>query len=153
MDVVAEYEEAAQDASKSMQRRQSLARMSRKALDEQSEQRVRLLMAAVAAARADAEEARDEAAEQAAAAAAAREAEAQACSRAEAAEARVADAQVSLAAEVAQAYIDLRDQQQRLILAVEATRTDEQSLSLTRQLYERGAASLEEVARLRTQLA
>lgn len=77
----------------------------------------------------------------------------QAQAQAEAAEARVADAQVSLAAEVAQAYIDLRGQQQQMVYAMQSTRFDQQSLALTEQMFARGAASREDVARLRTQLA
>ena len=73
--------------------------------------------------------------------------------QAEAAEAQLADAQISLAAEVAQAYIDLREQQQRVILSNRATILDRQSLALTEQQFRQGAASREDLERLRAQLA
>ncbi|MFN3676950.1 MAG: efflux transporter outer membrane subunit [Sphingomonas pseudosanguinis] len=69
-----------------------------------------------------------------------------------AAEANVADAQVSLSADVAQAYIGLRDAQQRLILAREASRMQRDTLNLTEQRFRNGTASQLEVERLRNQV-
>ncbi|WP_343525720.1 efflux transporter outer membrane subunit [Sphingomonas sp.] len=69
-----------------------------------------------------------------------------------AAEANVADAQVSLSADVAQAYIGLRDAQQRLILAREASRMQRDTLNLTLQRFNNGTASQLEVERLRNQV-
>lgn len=71
---------------------------------------------------------------------------------AEAAEANVADAQVSLSADVAQAYVGLRDAQQRLILAREASRMQRDTLNLTLQRFNNGTASQLEVERLRNQV-
>lgn len=71
--------------------------------------------------------------------------------QAEAAEAQLADAQVSLAAEVSQAYIDLRDHQQSLILSQRSSALEQRSLALTEQQFRQGAASREDVERLRTQ--
>jgi NodT family efflux transporter outer membrane factor (OMF) lipoprotein len=69
-----------------------------------------------------------------------------------AAEANVADAQVSLSADVAQAYVGLRDAQQRLILAREASRMQRDTLKLTEQRFANGTASQLEVERLRNQV-
>jgi len=69
-----------------------------------------------------------------------------------AAEANVADAQVSLSADVAQAYIGLRDAQQRLILARDASRMQRDTLNLTLQRFNNGTASQLEVERLRNQV-
>ncbi|MET4897305.1 efflux transporter outer membrane subunit [Sphingomonadaceae bacterium jetA1] len=69
-----------------------------------------------------------------------------------AAEANVADAQVSLTADVAQAYIGLRDRQQRLILARDSVRMQRETLKLTEQRFRNGAASQLEVERLRNQV-
>ncbi|WP_314375911.1 efflux transporter outer membrane subunit [Sphingomonas paucimobilis] len=69
-----------------------------------------------------------------------------------AAEANVADAQVSLSADVAQAYVGLRDAQQRLILAREASRMQRDTLNLTQQRFNNGTASQLEVERLRNQV-
>jgi len=69
-----------------------------------------------------------------------------------AAEANVADAQVRLSAEVAQAYVALRDRQQRLTLTREAAELQRQMLALTRQRFERGAASQLDVERLQGQV-
>lgn len=69
-----------------------------------------------------------------------------------AAEANVADAQVSLSADVAQAYIGLRDAQQRLILARDAARMQRDTLNLTLQRFNNGTASQLEVERLRNQV-
>ncbi|KTW02498.1 efflux transporter outer membrane subunit [Sphingomonas sanguinis] len=71
---------------------------------------------------------------------------------AEAAEANVADAQVSLSADVAQAYVGLRDAQQRLILARDASRMQRDTLNLTLQRFNNGTASQLEVERLRNQV-
>lgn len=72
--------------------------------------------------------------------------------QAEAAEANVADAQVSLTAEVAQAYVNLRDRQQRIALARASADMQKQMLDLTRQRFDRGAASALDVERLSGQL-
>ncbi|MEG3091866.1 efflux transporter outer membrane subunit [Sphingomonas sp. PB1R3] len=69
-----------------------------------------------------------------------------------AAEANVADAQVSLSADVAQAYIGLRDAQQRLILARDASKMQRDTLNLTLQRFNNGTASQLEVERLRNQV-
>ncbi len=71
---------------------------------------------------------------------------------AEAAEANVADAQVSLSADVAQAYVGLRDAQQRLILARDASKMQRDTLNLTLQRFNNGTASQLEVERLRNQV-
>ncbi|PZU59560.1 MAG: RND transporter [Sphingobium sp.] len=71
---------------------------------------------------------------------------------AQAAEAQFADAQVSLTAEVAQAYVNVRDRQQRIALNRSAIARQEQMLSLTRQRYEGGTASRLDVERLSQQL-
>lgn len=75
-----------------------------------------------------------------------------AAAQAEAVEADLADTQVSLAAEVAQAYIDLRDQQQRLVLARQSTELAQKTLALVRQRRERGIASDADVERQTTQV-
>lgn len=72
--------------------------------------------------------------------------------QAQAAEANVADAQVSLTAEVAQAYVNLRDRQRRIALAQQSARMQQQMLSLTRQRFDRGAASALDVERLSGQV-
>jgi len=71
---------------------------------------------------------------------------------AEAAEASLADVQVSLSAEVVQAYVNLRDRQQRMALNAASITRQEQMLDLTRQRVERGTASGIEFSRLSTQL-
>ena len=71
---------------------------------------------------------------------------------AEAAQATLADVQVSLAAEVANAYINLRDRQQRLALGDESIRAQEQMLGLTSQRVERGTASSLDLIRMQNQL-
>lgn len=71
---------------------------------------------------------------------------------AQAVEADLADTQVSLAAEVAQAYVDLRDQQQRLALAHAAAALQQQTLSLTEQRRARGVAADTDVESQNTQL-
>lgn len=65
-----------------------------------------------------------------------------------AAEASVADAQVSLTAEVAQAYINLRDRQQRIVLARDSAERQRAMLALTRQREAAGTASALDVDRL-----
>ncbi|KQM20595.1 efflux transporter outer membrane subunit [Novosphingobium sp. Leaf2] len=57
------------------------------------------------------------------------------------AEANAADAQVSLTAEIAQAYVNLRDRQQRLILAQQDAQRQRETLALTRQRRAAGTAS------------
>ncbi|MBN8839826.1 MAG: efflux transporter outer membrane subunit, partial [Sphingomonadales bacterium] len=66
-----------------------------------------------------------------------------------AAEAKVADAQVSLTAEVPQNYVNLRDRQQRILLAQEAAAQQRDLLRLTEQRYGAGTASALDVERLR----
>jgi NodT family efflux transporter outer membrane factor (OMF) lipoprotein len=75
-----------------------------------------------------------------------------ASAEATAVEADLADARVQLAAEVAQAYVDLRDQQQRLDLARRTADLEAQILDLTEQRRDRGVASDLDVERIRTQL-
>lgn len=68
------------------------------------------------------------------------------------AEANAADARVSLAAEVAQAYVALRDRQQRLALAKESATKQQAIYDLTAQRRDRGAASTLDVERQRSQV-
>lgn len=75
-----------------------------------------------------------------------------ASAQAEAVEADLADTQVSLAAEVAQAYIGLRDQQQRLVLANQSTELAQKTLALVKQRRERGVAADADVERQTTQV-
>ena len=75
-----------------------------------------------------------------------------ASAEANAVEADLADAHVQLAAEVAQAYVDLRDQQQRLDLARRTAELEARILELTEQRHDRGVASSLDVERIRTQL-
>ena len=70
----------------------------------------------------------------------------------EAAQANVADAQVSLTAEIAQAYVNLRDRQQRIALAQQATARQQEMLRLTEQRRAQGTASALEVEQQRNQL-
>jgi len=67
----------------------------------------------------------------------------------EAAQANVADAQVSLTAEIAQAYVNLRDRQQRIALAQEALARQREMLRLTEQRHARGTASALELEQQR----
>ncbi|ARP90755.1 RND transporter [Bordetella genomosp. 9] len=76
-----------------------------------------------------------------------------AAAEAEAVQADLADAQVSLAAEVAQAYISLRDQQQRLRLAQRSAELQQRMLDLTQQRRQHGTAADVDVERLSTQVA
>lgn len=71
---------------------------------------------------------------------------------ADAVSADLADTQVSLAAEVAQAYIDLRDEQQRFALAQRTAEIQQQSLTLTEQRRAGGTAAEVDVERLTTQV-
>jgi len=75
-----------------------------------------------------------------------------ASAEAQAVDADLADAQVSLAAEVAQAYVDLRDEQQRLSLAQRSAELEQQMLTLTQQRRTRGTAAEVDVERLTTQV-
>lgn len=71
---------------------------------------------------------------------------------ADAVDADLADTQVSLAAEVAQAYIDLRDEQQRLALAEKSSELQQQMLVLTQQRRAGGTAADVDVERLAGQV-
>ncbi|MBB3473000.1 efflux transporter outer membrane subunit [Sphingomonas sp. BK345] len=64
----------------------------------------------------------------------------------------LADAQVSLSAQVAQAYVGLRDVQERVRLNAESSRLQQRQLELTQQRYAAGAASQLQVERLQNQL-
>ncbi|GLQ98768.1 efflux transporter outer membrane subunit [Dyella mobilis] len=75
-----------------------------------------------------------------------------ASAQAEAVDADLADTQVSLAAEVAQAYIDLRSQQQRLLLANHSAELEQKTLDLIRQQRERGVVTDSDVERQTTQV-
>ena len=70
----------------------------------------------------------------------------------EAAQAQLDDARVTLTAEVAQAYVQLRDLQQRLALAKENTDLESHTLDLTRVRRNGGTASDLDVERLTTLL-
>jgi NodT family efflux transporter outer membrane factor (OMF) lipoprotein len=59
---------------------------------------------------------------------------------------------VQLSAEIAQAYVDLRDQQQRIALVRESAELEEQILTLTQQRRGQGVASDLDVERIRTQV-
>jgi NodT family efflux transporter outer membrane factor (OMF) lipoprotein len=67
-------------------------------------------------------------------------------------EADLADAHVQLAAEVAQAYVNLRDQQQRVALVRESADLEQQTLTLTQQRRARGVASDLDIERIRSQV-
>jgi len=71
---------------------------------------------------------------------------------AEARVAELADAQVSLAAEVAQAYVNLRDTQQRVALNQRSAEMEQRMLALTTQRRDAGTASELDVERLRNQV-
>lgn len=75
-----------------------------------------------------------------------------ASAQADAVDADLADTQVSLAAEVAQAYINLRDQQQRLKLANQSAELEQQTLVLIQQRRARGVAGDADVERQTTQV-
>jgi NodT family efflux transporter outer membrane factor (OMF) lipoprotein len=72
--------------------------------------------------------------------------------QADASRADLDDLHVSLAAEVAQAYIELRDQQQRLALSGRSAEIESQILDFTRQRRARGAASDADIEKLIVQL-
>jgi len=65
----------------------------------------------------------------------------------------LADAQVSLSAQVAQAYVNLRDTQERARLNAQSIALQRRSLALTRQRFAAGAASALDVERLQNQLS
>jgi NodT family efflux transporter outer membrane factor (OMF) lipoprotein len=67
-------------------------------------------------------------------------------------EADLADTHVQLSAEIAQAYVDLRDQQQRIALVRQSAELEEHILTLTQQRREQGVASDLDVERIRTQV-
>ncbi|HEY3851823.1 MAG TPA: efflux transporter outer membrane subunit [Steroidobacteraceae bacterium] len=67
-------------------------------------------------------------------------------------QADLADRRVQLAAEVAQAYVDLRDRQQRLDLARRTATLETRVLHLTEERRGRGVASELDVERIRTQV-
>ena len=69
-----------------------------------------------------------------------------------ASEADLADTHVQLSAEVAQAYVDLRDQQQRLVLIKQSADLEQKILDLTAQRRSQGVASELDVERVRTQV-
>lgn len=75
-----------------------------------------------------------------------------ASAEAEAVDADLDDTHVQLSAEIAQAYVDLRDQQQRLALIRQSAELEEQTLTLTQQRREQGVASELDVERIRTQV-
>lgn len=71
---------------------------------------------------------------------------------ADAVQADLADVQVSLAAEVVQAYVDLRDEQQRLAISQRNADLQQQMLTLTEQRRAGGTAADVDVERLTTQV-
>ncbi|MBU6486313.1 MAG: efflux transporter outer membrane subunit [Burkholderiales bacterium] len=75
-----------------------------------------------------------------------------ASAQADALDADLADTQVSLAAEVAQAYVDLRDEQQRLILAQQSADLQQRMLVLTQARRAHGTAAEVDVERLSGQV-
>ena len=75
-----------------------------------------------------------------------------ASAQADALDADLADTQVSLAAEVAQAYLDLRDEQQRLILARQSADLQQRMLTLTQARRSGGTAADVDVERLTGQV-
>jgi NodT family efflux transporter outer membrane factor (OMF) lipoprotein len=64
----------------------------------------------------------------------------------------LADAQVSLSAQVAQAYVNLRDTQERVRLNARSIELQKQALGLTQQRFNAGTASSLDVERLQSQL-
>ncbi|WP_150294022.1 efflux transporter outer membrane subunit [Sphingobium estronivorans] len=70
----------------------------------------------------------------------------------DAAQANVSDAQVSLTAEVAQAYVNLRDRQQRMALAQDDAARQRDTLQLTEQRQHHGTASALELEEQRHRL-
>jgi NodT family efflux transporter outer membrane factor (OMF) lipoprotein len=75
-----------------------------------------------------------------------------ASAEASAVDADLADTHVQLSAEIAQAYVGLRDQQQRIALVRESAELEEQILTLTQQRRAQGVASDLDVERVRTQV-
>ncbi|MGS1021191.1 efflux transporter outer membrane subunit [Burkholderia glumae] len=75
-----------------------------------------------------------------------------ASAQAEAVDADLADTQVSLAAEVANAYVGLRDQQQRLALSRRTAELQQRMLELTLQRRDRGVVDDADIERLTTQV-
>ena len=75
-----------------------------------------------------------------------------ASAEAQAVDADLADTHVQLSAEIAQAYVELRDQQQRLALIRKSADLEEQILTLTQQRRAQGVASDLDVERIRTQV-
>jgi NodT family efflux transporter outer membrane factor (OMF) lipoprotein len=75
-----------------------------------------------------------------------------ASAEADASQADLADAHVQLAAEVAQAYVGLRDQQQRVTIGHESADLEARILTLTEQRRSRGVASDLDVERIRSQV-
>jgi NodT family efflux transporter outer membrane factor (OMF) lipoprotein len=75
-----------------------------------------------------------------------------ASAEADASQADLADAHVQLAAEVAQAYVGLRDEQQRVTIAHESADLEARILTLTEQRRSRGVASDLDVERIRSQV-
>jgi NodT family efflux transporter outer membrane factor (OMF) lipoprotein len=75
-----------------------------------------------------------------------------ASAEASAVDADLADTHVQLSAEVAQAYIDLRDGQQRIALVRDSVELEERILTLTQQRRAQGVASDLDVERIRTQV-
>ena len=69
------------------------------------------------------------------------------------ARAQLADAQVSLSAQVAQAYVNLRDAQNRAAMLAQVIALREQGLNLIRQRQGAGVATLADVARYEGDLA
>lgn len=69
--------------------------------------------------------------------------------QAAAAQANVADAQVAITAEVAQAYVNLRDRQQRIALSRQSAERQSAMLALAQQRYARGTASALDVEQQR----
>ncbi len=75
-----------------------------------------------------------------------------ASAEASAVDADLADTHVQLSAEIAQAYIDLRDRQQRIALVRDSVELEERILTLTEQRRAQGVASDLDVERIRTQV-
>jgi NodT family efflux transporter outer membrane factor (OMF) lipoprotein len=75
-----------------------------------------------------------------------------ASAEADASQADLADAHVQLAAEIAQAYVGLRDEQQRVTIAHESADLEARILTLTEQRRSRGVASDLDVERIRSQV-
>ncbi|RST31315.1 efflux transporter outer membrane subunit [Sphingomonas ginkgonis] len=63
----------------------------------------------------------------------------------------LADAQVSLAAQIAQAYVNLRDAQERSRLNAQSSELQKRAITLTKQRFQAGTASTLDLERLQTQ--